>query len=111
MARAAVIGEPLRIGGYALAGALVCPADDLGQATVAWRELPGDVAVVVLTPKAAGWLAGELAGRPGVLPVVLPDEAPAALAGANAATDPMPVAATSEAGDASPGSAAPGAGR
>lgn len=74
-ARAAVLGEPLRIYGYGLAGAVLCPASDRPQALRAWRELPGDVAVLVLTPNAAGWLAGRLAERPGVLPVVLPGDA------------------------------------
>jgi vacuolar-type H+-ATPase subunit F/Vma7 len=71
MSRAAVIGEPLRIYGYALAGALLRPASDRQEAVRALRDLPGDVAVVVLTKKAAEWLAGELALRPAILPVIL----------------------------------------
>ncbi len=82
--RVAVLGEPLRIYGYGLAGAVLCPASDRDQALRAWRELPGDVAVVVLTPAAAGWLAGQLAQRPGVLPAVLPGEAAEAGAGSRA---------------------------
>ena len=50
MARHAVLGEPLRIYGYGLAGAVLCPAADQPEAARAWRELPADVAVVVLTP-------------------------------------------------------------
>lgn len=73
MARVAVIGEPLRIYGYGLAGAVLCPAGNESEALVAWRELPGDVAVVVLTPRAAGWLDADLGGRPGMLHVVLPE--------------------------------------
>ena len=73
MARVAVIGEPLRIYGYGLAGAVLCPVSDQEQAARAWRDLPGDVAVAVLTPSAAGWLAAEIARRPGVLRVLLPD--------------------------------------
>ncbi|HUJ07963.1 MAG TPA: hypothetical protein VLX31_17795 [Streptosporangiaceae bacterium] len=111
MLRVAVIGEPLRIGGYALAGALVCPAADRVQAIGAWRELPGDVAVVVLTPSATSWLAGELAGQPGVLPVVMPDAAKDALAGADAAAAPVSAPMPDAAGDAEAGSVAPGAGR
>ncbi|HEX9033122.1 MAG TPA: hypothetical protein VF834_14880 [Streptosporangiaceae bacterium] len=72
MARVAVIGEPLRIYGYGLAGAVLCPASDRPEALRAWQELPQDVAVVVLTPGAAGWLEADLARRPGVLHVVLP---------------------------------------
>lgn len=72
MARVAVIGEPLRIYGYGLAGALLCPASDQAEATAAWHELPEDVAVAVLTSSAAEWLASEMAGRAGVLTVLLP---------------------------------------
>ena len=73
MARAAVIGEPLAIYGYGLAGAVLCPVSDQGQAALAWRDLPDDIAVAVLTPQAARWLASDLARRPGVLPVLLPE--------------------------------------
>jgi vacuolar-type H+-ATPase subunit F/Vma7 len=73
MSRAAVIGEPLRIYGYGLAGALLRPAPDRLEAVRALRDLPGDVAVVVLTKKAAEWLAGELALRLEILPVILPE--------------------------------------
>jgi vacuolar-type H+-ATPase subunit F/Vma7 len=71
MARAAVIGQALRIEGFALAGALLCPAGDEDEARAAWRSLPPDVAVVVLTESAAGWLTGQLGQRPDVLPVVM----------------------------------------
>lgn len=73
MARIAVIGEPLRVYGYRLAGALTCPVSDQADALRAWRELPADVAVVVLTSGAAAWLSGELASRPDVLHAVIPD--------------------------------------
>ena len=72
MARVVVIGEPLRVGGLVLAGALACPAAGRDQALAAWRSLPPDVAVVVLTPRAAAWLDGELGQRRDVLPVVMP---------------------------------------
>ena len=72
MARAAVIGEALRVQGYALAGAAVYAADDAAGVLQAWRVLPDDVAVVVLTARAAGWLGDEIARRPGLLPVVMP---------------------------------------
>jgi vacuolar-type H+-ATPase subunit F/Vma7 len=78
MSRAAVIGEPLRIYGYGLAGAVLCPASDRPAAVRALRDLPGDVTVVVLTMKAAQWLADELALRPAILPVILPEPAWAA---------------------------------
>ena len=73
MARAAVIGEPLRIYGYGLAGALLFPASDQPGVMRAWQHLPGDVAVVLLTGQAARWLEDELERRPGVLPVVMPE--------------------------------------
>ena len=56
MSRAAVIGEAVRVQGYALAGAVVYPAEDADQARAAWRSLPPDTAVVVLTARAAAWL-------------------------------------------------------
>jgi vacuolar-type H+-ATPase subunit F/Vma7 len=71
MARAAVIGEALRVQGFALAGAVVCPAGDRDEARTAWRSLPADIAVVVLTPDAMDWLRDELERRRDVLPVVM----------------------------------------
>jgi vacuolar-type H+-ATPase subunit F/Vma7 len=71
VARVAVIGEALRIEGFALAGAVVFPAGDYRETCEAWRSLPADVAVLVLTPAAAASLAGQLAQRPEVLPVVM----------------------------------------
>lgn len=78
MARAAVIGEPLLIEGYGLVGGVLCPADDRAAALRAWRDLPADVVVAVLTPAAAEWIdAKTLAGRPDVLPVAIPDDSEA----------------------------------
>ena len=73
MGRAAVIGEALRVQGYALAGAVVCPAEDEVAARAAWWSLPADVTVVVVTARAAAWLGGELTARPQLLPVVMPE--------------------------------------
>jgi len=72
MSRVAVIGEAVRVGGYALAGAVVCPAEDAGQARAAWRSLPPDIAVVVLTARAAAWLGEAPRRRDGILPAVMP---------------------------------------
>jgi hypothetical protein len=77
MARVAVIGEPLRIHLYGLTGAVLCPATDQAEAVMAWREMPDDIEVAVLTASAARWLASEIARRPGVLPVLLPETATA----------------------------------
>jgi vacuolar-type H+-ATPase subunit F/Vma7 len=56
MSRVAVIGETVRAEGFALAGALVIAAEDQDAARAAWRSLPTDIAVVVLTAQAAAWL-------------------------------------------------------
>jgi len=83
MSRVAVIGEGVRVQGFALAGALVLAAEDAAAARAAWRSLHPDVAMAVLTPRAAGWLRDVTGGgaaappdglprRPGVLPVVMP---------------------------------------
>jgi len=75
MARAAVIGEAVRTAGFALAGAVVTTAETAEETRAAWRALPGDIAVLILTPHAAGWLRDppSLASRPGVLVVVMPE--------------------------------------
>ena len=72
MSRAAVIGETVRIQGYVLAGAVVYPAEDADQARAAWRSLPPDIAVVVLTAQAAAWLGEAPRRHDGVLSVVMP---------------------------------------
>jgi vacuolar-type H+-ATPase subunit F/Vma7 len=71
MSRAAVIGEASLVQGYALAGALVYPAEDRHAAKRAWRALPADVAVVILTERAAAWVGEIPEPRPGLLPVVM----------------------------------------
>jgi vacuolar-type H+-ATPase subunit F/Vma7 len=72
MARAAVIGEAVRTEGFTLAGALVFPAENAGEARAAWASLPADVAVLVVTPCAAAWLGAAPRSRPDVLLVVMP---------------------------------------
>jgi hypothetical protein len=89
VSRVAVIGEGVRVQGFALAGALVFAAEDQAAAQAAWRSLPTDAEVAVLTPAAARWLADALSGdsgmhrsraalprRPGVLTVVMPEAGP-----------------------------------
>jgi vacuolar-type H+-ATPase subunit F/Vma7 len=51
--RVAVIGEAPLVAGFALAGGLVLEAGDAAAAREAWRSLPADVVVAVLTPMAA----------------------------------------------------------
>ncbi|HET9186393.1 MAG TPA: V-type ATP synthase subunit F [Acidothermaceae bacterium] len=71
MGAVAVIGEPPRVDGFGLAGALVFVATTADQVRDAWSRLPADVDVVVLTEFAAATIGVEGAtGRP--FPVVLP---------------------------------------
>ncbi len=66
------LGERARVEGFALAGAIVLVADDGEQVTAAWRRLPADAEVVVLTQAAADAL-GDLVDAPGApLSVVMP---------------------------------------
>ena len=53
MGSVAVIGEASLVGGFALAGAVVLVADDPEAVRAAWRGLPNDVCVVMLTEAAA----------------------------------------------------------
>lgn len=71
MATAAVIGEALAIEGYALAGAVVLGADSEDEAVAALNALPPDTALLIMTERAAHWLAGRLAERPAILTAVL----------------------------------------
>lgn len=74
MAEVFVLGEGILVAGYALAGARVLPADDPEAMLTRWASLSGsaDVAVVVLTARAAEVLGTrrDAAGAP--LSVVMP---------------------------------------
>ncbi|MGH8833702.1 MAG: V-type ATP synthase subunit F [Actinomycetes bacterium] len=70
MARIAVLGAGARVGGFALAGALVLVADDPEQARAAWDSLPEDIAVAVLTPKVAAALGDRIQTGPADLPLL-----------------------------------------
>jgi len=72
MARAAVIGESVRTAGFALAGAVVLAAENAEEARAAWRELPSDCSVLVLTAAAAAWLGEEPQTRRDLLVAVMP---------------------------------------
>jgi hypothetical protein len=54
--RVAAIGEDRRVRGWGLAGVLVLPAEDADAVRAAWRRLPADVTLAVLTPRAAAAL-------------------------------------------------------
>jgi vacuolar-type H+-ATPase subunit F/Vma7 len=71
MATAAVIGEFLAVQGYALAGAVICPADGPDEAAAAWDALPPDTALAIMTTNAATWLVDRLQRRPDVLTAVM----------------------------------------
>jgi vacuolar-type H+-ATPase subunit F/Vma7 len=62
VSRVAVIGEDVRVEGFGLAGALVCPAYGETAVRAAWDALEEDVSVVLLTPAAAAALAGVAPG-------------------------------------------------
>jgi hypothetical protein len=70
MNRVAVLGAELEIEGYRLAGALTVAAETPAAVRSAWRALPADVALVVLTPAAAAALGELPAGER--LTVVIP---------------------------------------
>lgn len=70
MARIAVIGESGKVLGFGLAGAIVLPAEEPEAVLEAWQSLGEDVAVVVLTSRAARTLAGRTASWP--LTAVMP---------------------------------------
>ncbi len=63
MGRVAVIGAEPLVQGFALAGAVLAPAEDPAAVRHAWAALPADVVLVVLTADAADALDGENAGR------------------------------------------------
>jgi vacuolar-type H+-ATPase subunit F/Vma7 len=70
MGTVAVIGEQSLVAGYVLCGALVLAAGDPEAVRQAWRSMPGDVDVVILTRAAAAALEGR-EGRPEVDPAQL----------------------------------------
>ncbi len=72
MARVAVIGEVVRTAGFAMVGAVVVTAETPEETRAAWRALPADIAVLVLTPHTAGWLGDAPEPRREVPMVVMP---------------------------------------
>jgi vacuolar-type H+-ATPase subunit F/Vma7 len=70
MAKIAVIGEGVKVLGFGLPGAIVLPAEGPEAVLAAWLSLGEDVAVVVLTSRAARTLAGRTASWP--LTAVMP---------------------------------------
>lgn len=66
------IGESERVRGFALAGVQLATAEDPESARAAWRALPADVGLVILTSAAHGALAEELSAQERRLWVVMP---------------------------------------
>lgn len=56
----AAIGADVLVRGLALAGVLVLPAEEPDAVRDAWRDLPSDVGLVLLTPDAAACLGDEV---------------------------------------------------
>ena len=71
--RVAALGEPIRVQGFALAGAMAVPAEEPEAIRRAWEALPDDVVVVVLSPAAASALGERRHARHGILTVVIPE--------------------------------------
>ncbi len=69
----AAIGDPRRVGGFALAGVEVLPADGADAAAEALAALAPDVGLLILTPAAYEGVAEELAERPDLIWAVLPE--------------------------------------
>jgi hypothetical protein len=73
MGRIVLLGEPIAIDEFALAGATLMPAQDADSAHRAWAALPADVSVVILTASAAALLQAQIAGEhDAYLTVVMP---------------------------------------
>ncbi len=72
MGAVVAIGEGTRTSGFALAGVLVRPAEEPDTVRAAWRELPDDAALVILTPAAAAALGPGALHPPHPLTVVMP---------------------------------------
>ena len=68
----AALGETALVQGFALAGARVVSADDGAAVRSAWRTLPPDVTVVILTPNAARVLGPDVECSRFPLTVVMP---------------------------------------
>jgi len=73
MSHAAAIGDQRRVGGFALAGVEVLPADGADAAAEALAALAPDVGLLILTSTAYEAVAEELAERPGLIWAVLPE--------------------------------------
>jgi vacuolar-type H+-ATPase subunit F/Vma7 len=62
--RVGVLGEAVRVQGYALAGAVPIVAESPEEVRQAWTGLAGDIVLLVLTPAAAAALGAAARSRP-----------------------------------------------
>jgi vacuolar-type H+-ATPase subunit F/Vma7 len=72
MSRIVAIGERERVHGFAFAGVRVAAAGQPDAVLAAWRALPADVGLVILTRAAHTALVAELSERDQRLWVVMP---------------------------------------
>jgi vacuolar-type H+-ATPase subunit F/Vma7 len=72
MSTIAAIGERDRVAGFAFAGVQVRAAEDPDTVRAAWRALPADIALLILTRSAQAALRDELDGHGRPLCVVMP---------------------------------------
>ena len=63
MSQIAAIGESTRVQGFAFAGVHVVAAEDPQAVQMAWRALPADVVLVILTSAASSALGADLGAR------------------------------------------------
>ena len=72
MGTIAVIGEAVRTRGFGLAGATVYETADPADVVRAWKQLPANVVVVILSPTAAAALGSRDRSESGRYVVVMP---------------------------------------
>jgi vacuolar-type H+-ATPase subunit F/Vma7 len=72
MGKIVALGERNRVQGYSIAGVEAVVAGTADDTVEAWRNLPRDVAVLILTAQAAAALGERVSERPDVLIAVLP---------------------------------------
>jgi vacuolar-type H+-ATPase subunit F/Vma7 len=72
MGHVAAIGEQVRVAGLALAGVTVVVVEEPDAVREAWRSLPEEVALVILTPAAADALGPVPLECTGPLTAVMP---------------------------------------
>lgn len=72
MSAVVAIGETHDVEGFALVGVSVITTTTEAEVNAAWRHLPTDTTLAILSAAAATTLDEQLDGRPDVLTVVMP---------------------------------------